>query len=51
MEEDKWVRRGRGKRGGGKGRGGCEWKERGGERRVENECLRRRERKGRGGVV
>ena len=35
----------------GRGGEGFEWKEREGERRVENECLRRRGRKGRGGVV
>ena len=52
VEEDKWVRSVRVRGEVGKGRGGVEWKERGGKGRVEDERLRRgRGRKGRGGVV
>ena len=51
MEEDKWVRSVRVRRGVGKGRGEVEWKERGGKGRVEDKREEREEREWKKGEV
>ena len=51
MEEDKWVRSVRVRRGVGMGRGEVKWKERGGKGRVEDEWEEREERERKKGEV